>query len=62
MNRRCAWPNCASATRQWLADRWCSYGGAVPPDMPEEGFLCPHHGIAYDALAVNEQPLTPAKN
>jgi hypothetical protein len=62
MKRQCDWPNCTATTHQWLDDGWCSYADAVLPDMPEDGYLCPRHERAYEALVLNEQPPTPAEH
>jgi hypothetical protein len=61
VKRKCDWPRC-TATSDQSTDGWAFYIDAVVPGMPEQGHLCPHHGLAYDARAVNEQPPTPAKH
>jgi hypothetical protein len=54
----CSWPGCAATSDQPFIEGWGVYGDAVIPDMPETGYLCPRHGLAYEALAVNEPPPT----
>jgi hypothetical protein len=63
MERRknvCDWAGCTEKTERWFADGWasCSDGDKLLPDLPDDCLLCPRHGLAYEALAVGEQPPT----
>jgi|SoiMethySBSTD1v2_1073268.scaffolds.fasta_scaffold3843698_2 hypothetical protein len=58
--QRCAWPGCAEESDRPFRDGWSSYsdGDGLPRGMPADGFLCPAHKLAFDALVVDEQPPT----
>jgi hypothetical protein len=54
----CAWPGCAATSDMPFTEGWHAYLDAVIPNMAEEGYLCPQHGLAYEACASNEPPPT----
>ncbi len=56
---KCDWPSCSAESSQPYTDGWASCSIAFGM---EHECLCPHHANAFDALAVNEQPPTPAKH
>jgi hypothetical protein len=58
--QKCAWPGCAEESDRPLRDGWSSYsdGDGLPRGMPADGFLCPDHKLAFEALVVDEQPPT----
>jgi hypothetical protein len=50
---QCSWPGCSRQSDQPYTDGWCSYGGDWQnevPGLPHEGWLCPTHNRALDAL------------
>jgi len=56
---KCGWSGCAAESDKPFTDGWSV--GDMDFGMKNE-MLCPHHSEAYEALAVNAQPPTPAKN
>jgi hypothetical protein len=54
----CAWPRCAEQSAHPFTDGWCSYTKAdgLLPGLPADGFLCPIHKLAFEQLALDEQP------
>jgi hypothetical protein len=63
-HQKCSWPNCAEESDRPFADGWSSYGAAEDalPGLPAHGFLCPVHKLAFEALAVDEQPPTASEH
>jgi hypothetical protein len=48
----CSWKGCTATAEMPFTEGW-GFADAMPPNMPEEGYLCPKHGRAYEYLAVN---------
>jgi hypothetical protein len=57
MKTKCAWPGCTATADKPFTEGWIFYAedAALPPNMPDAGYLCPRHAAAYEALAVDEQ-------
>jgi hypothetical protein len=58
----CSWPGCGEKTDQPFTNGWCVYGYAdlqdEVPGLPDDGWLCPSHGRAFEVVVTGEQPPT----
>lgn len=63
VTHKCDWPGCEAKTESWLSDGWATCGSHEDVAfLPDPCLLCPAHGLAYEDLACNVQPPTPAEH
>jgi hypothetical protein len=64
MKRKCDWPGCLEESEQPMINGWANYAYAEDtlPGLPAAGYLCPIHKLAFEGLAVGEQPPTDSEH